>query len=1479
MSCHCQDEVIRDGSSQLSRYLKALDPDYAPIDDRSIEELLVYAKRYASQIRYYEPPDSNTSLPDKLSWREFFRRDLAVIGASMAVTDLSQIKKDYDETRASLDLDPKQSVFGALFNPIIGMLVKVDRWFEVAIPANPLYEDLKLGIDSTLKEQVRKIRAYEEGFRLVVDPAHPIDLNLSDKLKGAMWDLDGPVVPDVSIYAGTDTRERIRHAALFADDIFLTSYGFLQNMVNMSPGYITYALELYPEHQPHIGLFIAFLKLFRLAQDQMNELPSRMLDFYYREVLQLEEKPAIPDRVHIVFELAKDVTEYDVEEHTSLDGGKDNAGVDLVYKTESDLVVNQAKVKELKTIHIQKNKLADQNKFTLEYIDAKPVANSLDGYGEKFVDPHPMWPTFGKSQPNLLEIPANLCKRLDLLKDLLEEKVDTKIGFAVASPQLLMQSGNRLLSVNVPDLPKLFTAETAKKISLMFTAEKEWMTIGESMSDDQYAYLSSVMSQGDFGEEPNRLPTVACSYFDLVEGFIWVYFPVEAEGIIAFDPKLHTGSFITPHPVMQILIGPGLELDQAAFVSSSFANISIQVRVGSMSSAQTFDGLKKLILKNEQGDIKVDEAFDPLTQYALPGNSLYVGGSEIFNKTIDELSLSLEFFSDTVDDSLSISHLDKRAWSFINDGLNFSNLRENFLVTATGVPVTLDRHPLIGNEPLDKSSSSRGFIRIQYLPDFGEFPPTGSEAMEAAMNVAIGIQTKDISASYHSRMYRLERGYDQFFHVYPFGCAEVNIVDERNLLKYTGVAEAVRNSIPKVDRGKDGLWVNTEKLFPQFTYLSPYSEYSERSQSVISNAGGKVYEIRDAQSAYGSITKTAELGRLLYGASGLTDRLGQYSNQYSGQEEEEGLLFIGLENLKPLQTLSLLFQFAEGTAEDEDNDPPEIHWSYLANNEWRPMKGENILSDGTYGFQATGIIKFEIPKEITNNNTIITNGLHWLCASVTKDSNRIPRMIDVVAQAVVAQLEDHENDPSHFDEALPAGTIGKLTTGVAAVSKVIQPFESWGAKHKEVGKEFYARVSERLRHKNRTVNAWDYEHIILDRFPSLYKIKAIPHTDPNCLCRHPEPKFEGDGYEDCCGPQIAPGHVLLVPISNLKNRVSLNPLQPKTGRRTLREIEQFVSTLKDPFVQVHARNPVYEQIIVFFRVKFRVGVDKGYYLKKLNDEIVHFLTPWAFDPLAEVRFGDKVYSSSIVNFIEERPYVDFITDFMMGVCHDQCCPPTAKLAEPAGTDTQEQTVTGVVKDSITEKPLKDVRVRFGNETTTTSADGLFTIGSGTVAGSLIVFELEGYVRKEFRTGPAKFHNVMLDFDTGKYNVCRKKDDTPAEIFKSICNCEDIEELLQDVANFRGDVVAKPSTPRSILVSAPRHIIVPYEEKAKLTPCELNALRSGQKISEWVEHLEPAEGPAHIDVVEEKITQPKKVAKPKAARKTETKKRKPKKPDT
>jgi hypothetical protein len=726
-----------------------------------------------------------------------------------------------------------------------------------------------------------------------------------------------------------------------------------------------------------------------------------------------------------------------------------------------------------------------------------------------------------------------------------------------------------------------------------------------------------------------------------------------------------------------------------------------------------------LTLQNDDGVIAPGKPFDPFTAYPVNGKTLYIGSNEVFNKNVSEAGINIQLLmSDRKEierlskgTAIQVSVLERKQWNDIK--LRNNNLSQNILADYG----TLSRDPLTNNSAYTQTTQ-KGFFAIENNMS-GGISSTAENSMEYLFNLAQLLKIKEISLNYYANLQHLEPGTDQFFHVYPFGVIETLITpyippreQDRRILASASLHRISKPEVPTTSLQQGILAVNAnERLLPQFTYTG-------------------IYAAASGQNPEASGQSNLKTSRLLRSVAGLSPQK-KNINQYSGSTQEEGLLLIGLEKAQPLQSVSLLFQFAEGSAEDEDNDPPEIHWSYLSDNEWRPLPEEDLVSDGTYGFQTTGIIKLNIPEDATNNNTIITSGLFWIRAGVTAHADRIPMLISIVSQAVSATFKDQANSPEHYGQPLAAGSIGKLATPVSQVSKVVQPFSSFDGKPQEIGKEFYARVSERLRHKNRAITAWDYEHMILDRFPSVYKVKCILHTDPNCLCRK---KSGGDGNKDnCCGPQVAPGHVLLVTIPDLKNRNGVNPLQPKTARRTLIEMVNYIQNYTSPFVKVYAKNPVYEQIIVFFRVKFYTGTDTGYYLKKLNDEIVKYLTPWAFDENADVVFGQKVYASSIINFIEERSYVDFITDFEMGVCKESCCPSDQMLKKHDNEDSSVDTIS-----------------RFNN-------------------------------------------------------------------------CQDVESFLSENINDIGEIVAKPSDDRCILVSAPRHIIIPYEAPPVISPCEQRKL--------------------------------------------------------
>ncbi|ASU33909.1 hypothetical protein [Mucilaginibacter xinganensis] len=1363
-NCNCHNEIILKGSGQLERYLKALDPSYVSIDGRSMEDLLVFAAGYAEQIRFYDMPDSTVDDPNKASWSEFFKRDMAVIAASIATVDLDRIKKEYDDTNSKILANPSNDLYASLFNQVAAIAIKIDQWYSQSIPENPLYTDINLAIKSSLSSELKKAIAYEEGF-IVVDSKTILNIDYSKILNQDTWGLNDKIDPEFDIYEGITPEDKILNAVPYVDDVFHAFLGVITNIVEQSTSYIEFALTQYPAHQPYMALFIAFLKLFNVAQQQMNGLTGKMLDFYYRDVLHLAEKPSVPDKAFVVFELAKNVAEYDLAQGTALSAGKDVSGKEQVYKTENDFVVNQASVKELKNIFILKSPAdADEAHKEIGVIYANPVANSKDGYGEKFTVPEPKWPTFGNSILSSQRV-KNICEFISKKETELSAKNTAAIGFAVASPQLVLQGGNRLIKIGIAALAKINSAITIK---VALTGEKGWLNVDAVIDNQQW--LDTLTKEGWFDTS-----LVNTTGYMFLGGAIYVYLPVSEQGIVPFNAKLHTGhSYDTKYPVAQVLIGPQIELPASIYKRLRVSNLSIAVQVGSINLLNTpatpkgdilvqhFDGLKKLVIQNDVAAMTPGKAFDPFTATPSPGTSFYIGSDEVFNKPLGKLALNISKTQDDIsfgqDGSYipaeyNVSVLHSNDWMHLVDyngdqfspaSLTFNILNQYLSEAGQGEIKTKARafpsEISIGRTPIEyfpkyDIDADKGFLRVDNIYGVNGDGNSGYyNDIQSRLNLAPQLQIKSLSVSYISNLTELDPTIDQFFHVYPFGTVETYIDLSAEFQRKNQLIGLGRLSLKKISENPLVVDAN-DALLPQFTYLNPDLKYKTALLNQV--ADNSIY--LDPDKKFPHLSGDRRLNQLILESSGLNEEINGGNNQYSADFQEEGQLFIGLQNLQPLQTLSLLFQFADGSAIDEDNDPPLINWSYLVYNEWRPLKAENLISDSTYGFQTTGIVKLDVPGDINSRHTIITDGLYWFSASVCKDSRCIPQLIDVVAQATEVQFFDQNNSQLHFDNALAAGTINKLSVAVAQVSKVTQPFASFDGKHKEVGKEYYTRVSERLRHKRRAVTSWDYEHLVLDRFPNVFKVKCIPTTDPGCICRKPVTHREHLGKIKCCGPVSVTGHVLIVPVPNLKNNNAVNPLQPKTGRLTLIEISDYLSKVTSPFVKVHARNPVYEQVIVFFRVKFLSGVDKGYYLKKLNDEIVQYLTPWAFDETIEAEFGQKIYASAVINFIEQRPYVDFITDFLMGVCRDECCPP-------------------------------------------------------------------------------KQHNAVKITEKGFI----------AEVDK-VSGCSDIEVFLKDQGYFIGDVIAKPSSQMSLLVSAPKHIILLYDEPVVLTPCEKRLLIKKPKI--------------------------------------------------
>ena len=927
-------------------------------------------------------------------------------------------------------------------------------------------------------------------------------------------------------------------------------------------GYLA-KLKLQKETQPHLALFFGFLYIFRIAQDDLNTITRRHLDFYYREVLQLHENPAVPDQAAVIFNLAKNVDDYLVKEGTQLKGGKDDTGVERIYEVEEDIVVNKAKVADLKAVFANiDNRLKDdvpgiQND---NRIYASTVANSSDGEGGKIENEEMSWKTFG--QPEITESGGVFTA----------DRKEPEIGFALASPILFLAEGNRAITLELtfPSNTGLNGALLHDHFVVRLSGEKEWLkaealTTSDTQSSGNKITLKRTLNEGQ-------------------------------AAVVSYSEKVLLQPFKTQWPVIQVLLNT--EKVHDPFIYKSLKNLKPQ----SVVIKVHVTGVKDLVLQNDHAVLDPSKPFVPFGNRPYVGSKFYIGSWEVFQKELSSLKIRFQ-------------------WNDLPSG-TFGNYYTNY-----GEIADSDTAPVPSSTR--KNTSFKVDIKSLDNKSWKDLLTTNTNLFTDASGNEISDGSNLPSAGTYSQLTSIDTNKLKIIlrdeDLEEFDEFDVNTQKGFVRLTLQGVdfghavfPNAYARQAIELAKESPAAWAQ----LPNPPYTPSLQELSLEYESAVT------YSFNNTTA---STTNTEQFFYLEpFGVKEVIKK-GTTASFLLPQFDHEGNLYIGISDLVPPQTLSLLFQVAEGSA-NPNREVQEVSWSILSNNEWIPLDEKSVLSDTTNDLLTSGIIQLAMPEEATKGNTLLPSQYYWIRASVTEQSDAVSKLIDIRAQAVLVKFKDNNNDPDHLRVALPAGSISKLVKSDSAIDKVEQPYSSFGGKVKEESRDYYTRVSERLRHKHRAITIWDYEHMTLQQFPSVYKVKCINHT-----------RFEGTlaNYSE-----MAPGHVTLVVVSNVQNKNAVDPLRPMTSLATLDSIHSYIDGLNPMSAEIHVKNPIYEEVKVSFKVKF-FSSDIGYYQNKLEQELKEFLSPWSSGCAADITFGGKIHKSVILNFVEERSYVDFVSCFKM----------------------------------------------------------------------------------------------------------------------------------------------------------------------------------------------------------------------------------------
>ena len=935
-------------------------------------------------------------------------------------------------------------------------------------------------------------------------------------------------------------------------------------------------IETNSNNDPHFTLFLCFLKLFKFSQNQLNELTGKHLDFYYKKILQLQEKSETPDRVHLIFELAKNANEQFIQAGTRFLAGKDDTGVPMEYIAEEDTLINNTTLEWYRTIRREG-----------DTIHFSSITNSEDGLGDKPIENGIAWNAFGHSG---LPIVAP--------------------GFALASPVLALQEGLRkvtiLLSIASLEKLELISKKIPTAFEIFASGKEDWL--GAFALDNS----SSIQKIGS--SRNNYLLRIV---FEI---------PNDEEAIMPFDANILTGNFNTTSPMLRIVLN---DKEVYGFLEkSNLTKIQIETEV---------NGIQTLALENDFGKLNPTKPFAPFGAAPRKRANFYIGHQEAFTKTLKSFQLNLRWQNLPVDfaehykeyDSLKsvvnqsfnaqIQILNKKNWK---ESSSFHLFNKSLGDVKTTVPIDFPENKnqktsdiILDNSRTQQLKNANPRYQQSYLPMIEKggtlqfFEKATAKQTKKKQAASSKKPTAQLDTSQKEGFVRLVLSRDFGHQEYPSIYA-------------IAIAKKVKTATTKLPQ---------EPYTPTLESMTlDYHATTDEVGMTASFAQQYFYKNREIQffhlHPFGHSEEHPYLKSELPFPQNNTITL-------FPKRENEGEFFMGLKNIEPNQSLSLLLQLDEGSANPE-LEKQDVEWSILSNNHWKILDDKYLLADHTNQLLTSGIVKLILPKIATNDNTILDDGYFWLRLAVKKQTDAMANFIGIHPQALQVIFENNDvrqvgsgNDPLHLETALPSETISKMKQRLPSIKKVIQPYDSFGGKTKEQSTPFYTRISERLRHKNRAVSIWDYEHLVLENFPEIYKVKCLNHTSSS--------------------DEFAAGNVYLVVIPNLKNRNTANFLKPKVSSNTLLEIQNFLQKKASMFTNIVIQNADFEEVILEFDVAFHAALEFGFYKKQLNEDLKKFLTPWAFEEGRDIHFGGKMHKSILINFIDSLEYVDFISNFYM----------------------------------------------------------------------------------------------------------------------------------------------------------------------------------------------------------------------------------------
>ncbi|MGB8195357.1 MAG: hypothetical protein WCF67_25720 [Chitinophagaceae bacterium] len=1174
---------LTDQNSALFSLEKALYPGSNLLDGRTEKDWLSFLCEFSSLINFYDNNNINRG-----NWTPFLLKDPVLLLAFISKTRFEKYHSPYLNACTLLESafvsDEEADIsgpFNQLFDQLTEVFMCIRRWVYYMQKSDDEY-DLKKYVIGQVNTNyagyfwaILSLRQHLLGSSLIkgIAAVDTSDFYFFDQRDEKIWKENKNKKPYWDVL-NLDPLKKNDPPAIFkalqkAGDIL---FNFFHAVIRHAPEAYE-QLKNRKSKYPDTTLLRTFVHLLKNQQEQLNGITERHLRFYYKDILQQQALPASRDKVVLFAELSKKDAAFQLPAGTLFNAGFDAQKKAVLFSTPEAVSLNPAAI-------------------TGAYILAKTKSSNglFSLYLQNVVD------------PGLLQTDK---KGNVLAWDASSSSTLVKPAIAFASPLLLLREGQRKITLTLH-------FETAIDLQLLqharyfLSTQLLWLEVQATVKDSTD---NGIVNIGI--EIGNTQPAI--------EAFI-----KDPDALNSLWPLLKIEFTLLP--------------DLAAPPALKRLDITVNV-----------EGIKTFQLYNDYGALTTKTPYPAFGPAPVLNSSFIMGNNEIFSKPLEWLIIGMDWdklprdfadyyaqYNDYLDKDVSVYRKGKMV--MVEDS---SKPRSWFSRFTSGFRRIFSSKPII---PVD----ARPFNNFCFTVDFNllqqqrwskfNMQNAGSTVITRNFASSYEDQKNYVAAPSRTDLLFTVNGQDRHLTGSSFFCysGEDAIQPDVNIqlapLKFTDASTSgfmkIVLSAPSHGFGAEiypavvtYTALQNAKLAtrrwrkPAFTQL-PNPPFTPKAKNLTASyAASHTYDFTQTSTAYPlqcflyspfAHYKVYDGSEPAIDFNYTMEKLRTENDQASGIPlfhafKYDNCIFLQVEQLIPSE-VNLYFELSGGSGGSMADKA--IDYFYMAKGGWKSLP---VLSDDTNNFRCSGIIKANVPGDISIESPVMPSGKYWITVAAKGQATSFPKIVLARTNGFVAARSSNLT-ASTETPVLAGASITKPQMPVPQIASVTQPFASFDGKASESEQQMYLRISQRLKTKDRITSADDILNLVHQAYPEIYYAQPVfnPYTKNITV-------YLAKAYE---------------------NEKQAGAFFPLVSACTEIKIRDFLNQRISGCANTNVSNFDFQYVRVTATIKIKAGFKDHSVLTKVNDALNIFLSPWISSDAPQVTIKSAINDVQVAAFIK-----------------------------------------------------------------------------------------------------------------------------------------------------------------------------------------------------------------------------------------------------